>query len=563
MLNIFKQITIDSVEFTPVENYNASQHRPYTSGVTEGIKSGFETLTRMNNFTPEAVAGIANNFVTPVAESQGDIYLANGYRQRRYAFIINARVITMHDTVIPYSFTGYTEHDDGLSLSSGNISDDMVMVINSITEYRRNQIRTPNGFEWSVVINKVDQMVPRNPQSPVITNQHQSNGNMRISNNVELIVPQNVFYKSSSIQSGIEGNNLQNFANQVGFNNQIKDGRYLLSEARMLRRENNDPTAFVSKTFQSFKTAARTCSDGDNTDWEDICNSAAGNAQASETIPASNGIIAAFRHMMPNFDDNVSIRWKTLLQIDPQLQPSARQRIKLHTDNANTTGASMCGIEFGNSMTGVDGATLSTQRLFNAIPHIITSRGFTAFSFAASNKTLDRSWCVTPAPHLCINTTQNAGRQEDLIQSVIDRIIPLVLIPISSNGLIDIELSVYASFAHDMRISISYGGANNENYVLALFDDANCSPCISFDGGMSLASIAANVHYLCNDLINGGQEVPPLFDLTNGNNGGGNWGGNTPAAPQNNWGGQEQNNNGWGNSNQPTNNVAPSNNLFV
>ena len=91
------------------------------------------------------MAGIGNNFLTRSSEAIGNAVIPNGWGSQRAQFIMKISMINSLGMSNPCFVTGYTDHP-GINPGTHSIDPRMLFIVNSITQARVVQMRSPVGM---------------------------------------------------------------------------------------------------------------------------------------------------------------------------------------------------------------------------------------------------------------------------------------------------------------------------------------------------------------------------------------------------------------------------------
>lgn len=504
-----RAMEIKSVTLTPISNYNPIVHRVYSSGVQQHTQNKFNEVTNFGrNLTVDSLAKVAPEIFVPSAEHSGQIDLAYGFAQRRYAVTIEVEALPAYAVQVPitYIVAGYTDHDDMLSLERRFIDPNMGITINSITEIANVPVATGEGVVYQRSVRHVNQVVPTNPAAPNVTLQNRLNpgyNGMDMATSPELLTPQAIFWKCNSADS-------QEYLDKA---NVIDNRTKVVGDARLVNRKNNDSVQYASEIFNTYNRVASTCDETD--DWGEITRRCAG-VQTGQLV-AENLVIWSLRAINPNFNQNAKITWGTLQQIDPHLTAANNNKINLVQQDAQTTGAQYSRIEANSGNDGANTEDLIAARLFYSVPFIMSTLGFKRMNFSATNRTMNRQWDVLPVPNNCLTVLNNGGNIAAMVDKFIQQTVTMVLAPATMDGVLDIDINFFAGIEYDLRISISVCGGATKSYVFPMYCDATVNPCVSFDGGNALNTIAANVSFLLSEMTSINTATPTQMQMVQDN----------------------------------------------
>lgn len=111
-----------------------------TSIVERAVQGGIDGAT---------VAGIGNSFLTRSSEIDGHAIIPNGWDTQRSQFIMKIVLTNNIGISNPCFVTGYTDHA-GINPVTGAIDPKMIFMVNSITQARAVQFRTPMGVTENI-----------------------------------------------------------------------------------------------------------------------------------------------------------------------------------------------------------------------------------------------------------------------------------------------------------------------------------------------------------------------------------------------------------------------------
>lgn len=133
--------------------YNPVYSRPYISHMDNNVLNNLNyRLEQSQDFgiTAPMLSGLTSSIVMPSPTHHGEVYIPNGWNERRIRFVLEVHVqFSVGNTQI-YYFQGFTSH---LGVTAqGNIDPNMDFIINSYMQVTRAERMTPHGMQ---VIDKI------------------------------------------------------------------------------------------------------------------------------------------------------------------------------------------------------------------------------------------------------------------------------------------------------------------------------------------------------------------------------------------------------------------------
>jgi len=145
-LAITENFIIEDLMYFPVGNYNPVLSRPY---IVNATASAVDTIAgrlqeqKLTKITPNIIAGVANEIITPEATGFDAGLNRDWVSTRRFIFLLKVKNFTAIGEEINSYIMGFTDHD-GIS-NMGNIDPNMNHFINNVIETVVMNITTPLG----------------------------------------------------------------------------------------------------------------------------------------------------------------------------------------------------------------------------------------------------------------------------------------------------------------------------------------------------------------------------------------------------------------------------------
>lgn len=142
------QVQIAKLILQESGTYNPVFSRPYITHVDNNILNSLNNrLEQTQDFsiTAPLLSGLTSSMVMPSPTHHGEVYIPNGWSERRIRFVLEVHVqFSVGNTQI-YYFQGFTSH---LGVTpQGNIDPNMDFIINSYMQVTRVEMMTPHGMQ--------------------------------------------------------------------------------------------------------------------------------------------------------------------------------------------------------------------------------------------------------------------------------------------------------------------------------------------------------------------------------------------------------------------------------
>lgn len=140
-------MAIAKLIITVTGTYNPMMNRPYTTNLDgRTAESLAERVAEVPgvSISSKLFAGKTAGVIEPSANHYGEVYIPNGWSERRCRFVLEVQSTLSNGTVLVHYFQGYTSYP-GID-NYGNIAPDMEFIINGITGVSRTMRHTPLGM---------------------------------------------------------------------------------------------------------------------------------------------------------------------------------------------------------------------------------------------------------------------------------------------------------------------------------------------------------------------------------------------------------------------------------
>lgn len=425
--------------------YNAMYNRPYEVNTQGGImESAIGRLEQAKGeLTGVGLAGIGSMLLRPtvnVVQGVSDIYIPNGWAERRLRFVLEVEVTSKTGSTSIYYFQGFSEFV-GASLQ-GSIDPRMKLYINSFIRVGRFQVATATGMAYKDVVQESAQIL---------------NGQLLYQNSLEVrrLRPCDVF-------AGIQSNHLS--AATYG---DVIDTRVGVERGTMSfgsQRANNLPTNYLAKFMSGYSDATKLAAFG--TGNGGILSRAQCSTMANESDPEENPVLRAFANIQ-GVPQTVDFSMSDLAQLDQDaprrtvynpISPSAYGAL-------HTTGQS-------EHWTSTRPETQFAAQLANTIPALMMESFISELHFTASNM-------MGMNQSVCMETHAKALTGADMsghIALLMRRIQYEVLFDLSYSNQDVYDLIMSVDVFGETRIEVSMYGKSHVLYAVPSFGDGLLAP---------------------------------------------------------------------------------------
>lgn len=422
--------------------YHNQYLRPFQ---TETNSTVAEFVRNHNPLVPvdaNAVAGIANQFITPHAQPGAEVSIANGFGEKRFRFMMEVETTTGSGFFTTTELImGYTDYQGAsfLNQTHGLIDPQMTFYINSVTRLRVQQ--TQQGTQNLTVLNNNLLLAPQeapeqffNPMVPV-----QQLHNMLPSKLAANLAMKQWDYGAELVDTGLNVNS-----------------------PMISSRANNNSAQYLGRTLSSYQKSMVNPDYDSGDSYRALLNSTANRLQEAQFSDA--GFLPALSSIY-NQLSNV-FTYRDLQTMDPNIDNVVEIRLAVDTMNYR---------EFTDPTTGADISTRFALVLNNSLPGMMMDHTITWLKFRASNRTINGQ----PYVHMDMPRSFVSVDLSVPMQIIQDRILVEVLNSVSANNQIEYDIMVECNIAGDTKIDISINGSPYTPFVFPTFSDALFSPMLT------------------------------------------------------------------------------------
>lgn len=458
--------------------YNPMYTRPYTTTLDNaGLNNFMEVTQGGTNINRYNIAPIANTILSPSAQPDAQVLVANGWQERRIVFMIEiAQVGTNLSTVI----SGYADKVD-LSLS-GILDPHLRLVINSTLTLSATQRQMPTGgvvTQKRVVDNGhligVHTLESVLPVAPQMTQSDFGFGN---SNHVYLQRPMDV---ANNLSLGF-------YADAVTL-----DGRTELIPGRNDRssRANNVVSEYLAATVNSLKNISEEgVYQAANYSKNDMYSDAA--SKMTETKVTSD---SAMRYIVGNSNLNTLgyVTWQQLTTMFPDLDGMTEyfttSSVPVELTNESHFNSTHGNFEYWHNTSY---EAMFASSILQMLPAIMSQLMLTGYAGMITNNTIDGSYQVVTTD---ARSFIDGFDRTQSIQMLESRILNEVLPGLTNGNTRVVDVTVNLSLIRDGYISISIDGGYPVEFSAPMWGDGLYIPTISTNKE-SLSLIAGTVSAL-------------------------------------------------------------------
>jgi hypothetical protein len=469
--NNFKKMRIARMLVQTTGTYNQQFARPYQSNLDQQAKNTImDQIERSKAIIPSAIAGIANQFVAPVAQPESTIDIVGGWAEKRLRFVLQIETTDITGMNVTTEFvTGYTDHP-GVSMQSQYLDPNMVFYINGITMTRTTNVSTPLGDQKHH--NLADS------SHVLINNQYRSFLEIGPSSKQMFgMRPEDVFDQidQMALSEGLVNEDFSYETRNLITSNAVKSNRV-----------NSVAPVYVAGILDSWLQANR---------FEREQGASRITETARRQVASEPSIADPFMTFLRNRNSQVasnSFTLNDLMLIDPNAMQvtkfvSSGELDKAHTHSAGQT----------QHWGGSDYATLIAATVSNSVPSYLIQCGLSNIGFIANNLGFNG---VTDIK--IVAAPKSLSNSMDLtlpIQKFIFRLENEMLRSLSYSNSISYMLEVKCDTLGETWINISVNGEPTVLYVTPSFCDALMTPVTTYNNAL-LNSVASDFNTLMGEI---------------------------------------------------------------
>jgi hypothetical protein len=432
--------------------YNQQWRRPYQTtldGSTFNMME--ERLAGTNRFVSSHLAGVAGQFVRPMATPETAVQIAGGWNERRMRFIMEVEYRYAVGCTIVENILGYTSHR---GVINNAVDHDMDFFINSIVHVRRTQENTPLGMAT---------------QASVIESSHVL-ADQRYMNVAQGVKDQRL--RPSDVYMAMTRNHLDPTQGQVF------DARTVMTSApEKSKRSNVVPATYMANILDKYQAAAITVDRSVQDVQQEVLHIARGYVAEDPTgkDPFLKALSSSRGQPLSH-----TFTYRDLMRLQPNVETVTMAMIQAQTQRQNALPTHYAGdtSEWG----GADGLTLAATILSQSVPGLLMDLAITFVAFKASNMNFGIGQGHSPVFIQIGNaegfSTADLGQQ---IEHFKIRLEHEILNDISYNNGISYSIDMVVDLLGETRVSISMDGGPMMPFVTPSFSDALIAPVITSD----------------------------------------------------------------------------------
>lgn len=453
--------------FVETGTYNDMALRPYQTNMDVNIARQFQEATDFGrSVTPDNVGSIAGNFLKPMAQAVAPVSIANGWDVPRLRFMIEVE----HPSASGFAslrqiITGYTDHV-GVS-PSGAVNYNMRLYFNNVITLRQVQDETPYGSQIRAQVADA---------SHVLTGQFNPAAFGQADNSLYTMRPGDIFGYMAFSYLGDE----------------VIDTRPSFGEGpvKKSKRRHGSAPEYVSKVVEAYEN---TMQDDESTadDFSRIMNRAKG--QVSDSLVSSDPFLME-AGKQTSFSEGGSMAYGELNNMYPSLDHVAQIILAKSVVQSGVPQNHQRGsTEYWHSS---NTETITATILSNSVPSLMMDLMLTRVAFMATNRTLTGDYDIRLADARSFTEGLDLS---PYLQRFMARLEVEVLRGLSSNNMIDFEISMTVDVLGETHISISMAGGPKYDYVTPSFCDALMAPVLT-NNNDNLRAIGNDIEQLVSNI---------------------------------------------------------------
>lgn len=448
-----KNIRVKNLILREINGQQMQYIRPYVTNLnSDGVNLLMDYVDNDIKISPESIGGKLDNFMSLSAQTRGNIDIINGWSEKRFIFILFVDVISQLGSVSEI-ITGYTDNaEHGSYGRNTRLPNELTFFINTIIRVRNSTVH--DNYQGTKQVSSIID------NSHVFSNSAYRNSGMDY--NLYSCNKSNVLAKMQDVN--------QNIAHMDRINYPIANRPQLAS-----RLDSSLPYYFTSiiepvrRTL--YKKNQYDSGQNEYSSWADIFSFV---RSESNVFPSNY----SFLRLLNEYHGNSSVScftWGELTTLDTNTDNVTQVFFNSNTERHDNRLLYLS----PNDSCGVGDNSIETQSalmLATSIPTILMKYGIGYIEFTASNKTNDGSIRV-------IITKLDGIVQQNVVNAVNileHDIVYAILLDITRNNVLTLDLSVCSNVFQDTKLSIDLGNGVIP-YVVPSFCDALFSPIVTND----------------------------------------------------------------------------------
>lgn len=436
-------VVINKALFVETGTYNDMVLRPYQTNLDSNVVKQFQEVTNGGTAINSAtLAGVANQFIRPTAQAQNSISIDHGWATPRLRFIIDIQYQTALGPSVRKILQGYTSHV-GIG-SNGFIDPNMVLYFNNVTTLRQSEIMTPHGLMSTNVVSEANQLLRGNYTPSFLDNNDSITWTMR---------PEDVFKTMGRLSLG---------------NTDVADLRVSFAESplKKSKRKNNSASHYVSDIMGCYDKTFNAVEMDNTLDYSESMNMAGG--LTKEDGMYSDPFFNELLLKTSNFTQGGFVTYGELNALSPELDQRAKfiplKNVTKSSSNPfepHRTGQT-------EHWHGSNNETLWATILSHSIPSIMMDLMLTRVAFMATNQTINGEYVIKI---LDVNSFAEGINLNPYIDQFLTRLKSEILKGISSNNLIDFNITVMVDVLGETRLTLAIAGGPPIEFATPSFCD--------------------------------------------------------------------------------------------
>lgn len=463
-------------------------YRPFETNIQgDAIRALTESTRGGKHITRHSLSDLAGSILTPSADVEGNVRIAEGWTMRRFRFILTVKEASAFQTSgdVTRVFYGYTDHCD-TSLGQ-HLDPNMRVYFNSEVVMQDRYIQTPNGPVSRPVVMTSNQIINGYSQDEV----------MGTNNLIHTLRPEDIFTCAESTAVANRLASTGEFGDQVDGHFgpgglQVNDMRSRFApggEQKFSNRHDSSPVNYLVRTFDGYRQVLN--SSDEMMDTENLMTEAA--SAVANSFIYRNEFLNTLRSRT-NYAAQGYVTYGQLCSIFEGIDQVNRVAIN--------DGRSIRSLSNGTdsvAWNGRDSTTIAASLLAQTVPGIMMDCMMTNVQFQAVNGHGYGQFNVIINPDSVFMVVEGMDPSH-YIQRFIDRLSVEVLIPISQNNAMGFKLSMATDVIGESVIDLAMDGQGHDRFVAPTFADSSFTSLVTSDSNRQ-SKISNDLTYLVQNII--------------------------------------------------------------
>ena len=445
--------------------YHEQYVRPYQANAENSIIEEIGRRIDVNqNIQNTTFAGIAGRFLAPSAIPSQQVQIVNGWRQRRYRWVLEAEVTSRSGSVNKHFLTGYTDHNGVQAVNGAPYAvNEMIFYINNSARFRYVNVPTPTGIQQQLVPATNDQVIANNAYSGLDhANQH------TLSRPYDVVQHMAVAQHTADLVSS-----------ELVLSDTVSTSRAVKS-----RRQNANPTTFMAHSMNAFRTAQLETAGYGRHNTDEMYEKAL--SVCREGAPEDDPLMGLIRNIRQDSLSGNFFSMGDLRRIDPmidqklqfkQIKQAIRTSTNVISDQKTFDGWQGTDTQTWHAATN---ETHVATKIATMLPSLMSDCNLAGVVFNATNM-FGAGVTGGIAPFVISfsgGMPMVPGDHTQLLQLLQARLNLELLYDVTNGGTDTIDLAVSCSLSGDTRIRMTLNGSYSE-YMYPNFSDGLNSPVLS------------------------------------------------------------------------------------